>query len=235
MDKLEIQGTEFEIDLVRNAQRKFSIEVVRRQHLRVSAPDFAPLEAIKERISRKSNWILAQDRFLKDHPPELPKKEYIAGESFYLLGEQYTLKIDDGNEGVRVKGRNIIVNSNSEEKVKPLFFNWHKEYSKNLLENLFFQCLEQFQAKLGIEVNPKLKIRKMKRRWGSCTPNNLITLNTELVAAKQSCIEYVIYHELTHTLHLQHSEKFYSDLRKVCPRYKELKHELDKETNLFES
>ena len=47
MDKLEIQGTELRSIWLETPRRSFRSP--RRQHLRVSAPDFAPLEAIKEK------------------------------------------------------------------------------------------------------------------------------------------------------------------------------------------
>jgi predicted metal-dependent hydrolase len=43
-----------------------------------------------------------------------------------------------------------------------------------------------------------LYIQEMENRWGSCTPNGKIILNTTLIQAPKPCIEYVIVHEMCH-------------------------------------
>jgi len=80
----------------------------------------------------------------------------------------------------------------------------------------------------------RLKVKRMKNRWGSCSPNNLITLNTELITAKPECIDYVISHELYHTIHLDHSDDFYKTLGILNPKFKEDKHLLETTTQLIE-
>ena len=65
----------------------------------------------------------------------------------------------------------------------------------------------------------------MEKRWGSCTPQQKIILNTELIKAPIACINYVILHELCHLVHHNHSQAFYQLLNQFMPdwqKYKQL-------------
>jgi len=62
----------------------------------------------------------------------------------------------------------------------------------------------------------ELKIKKMKSRWGSCSPKNSINLNSWLVMLPEHLIDYVICHELVHTIQKDHSPRFWDRLDKIC-------------------
>lgn len=83
--------------------------------------------------------------------------------------------------------------------------------------------------KYGIE-KPKISIRKMKTRWGSCSKNRQkIILNSELIKAPKACIDYVVLHEIIHLLHRNHDRKFYNFLTIYMPDWKKRKAILDSE------
>lgn len=68
---------------------------------------------------------------------------------------------------------------------------------------------------------PKLVFKKMKSRWGVCHYHKkTIVLNTALIHIPKELINYVIYHELAHLVHPNHSEKFYHFLQLFVPNYK---------------
>ena len=67
----------------------------------------------------------------------------------------------------------------------------------------------------------KVSIRKQKTRWGSCSSQNNISLNQNLLHLTDELIDYVLLHELTHTRVKNHSPSFWNELEKVCPDAKE--------------
>lgn len=75
----------------------------------------------------------------------------------------------------------------------------------------------------------KLSIKNAKTRWGSCSSNNNINLNLQLMRLPDSLIDYVILHELTHTMKKHHQATFWKHLEKMIPdaRYR------DKELNNY--
>ena len=88
-----------------------------------------------------------------------------------------------------------------------------------------------YYEKRGIKY-PIIKFRKMKTRWGSChTVKGILTFNTQLIYAPMECIEYVVWHEFTHFLQANHSQKFYKELEKVYPEWRTSRKKL-KEINI---
>lgn len=84
----------------------------------------------------------------------------------------------------------------------------------------FCKKIYPYYEKYGIEY-PAIKFRKMVSRWGSCNKTaGIITFNTYLMFAPKECVVYVIWHEFTHLLQPNHSQKFYDELFKVCPQWK---------------
>ena len=100
-----------------------------------------------------------------------------------------------------------------------------KEEIKNIILELCDSVYPYFE-KMGVKY-PQIKFRTMKTRWGSCNPSkNIITFNNELMYAPKECIEYVVKHEFTHFLQPNHSKKFYLELEKICPDWKDLRNKL---------
>jgi predicted metal-dependent hydrolase len=57
----------------------------------------------------------------------------------------------------------------------------------------------------------------MANRWGSCTSEGHIPLNSEVIVAPMLCIEYVVVHELCHPKEHNHSNVFYRLLKAMTP------------------
>ena len=81
--------------------------------------------------------------------------------------------------------------------------------------------------KYGFKVN-KLALKNIKSRWGSCSRKNNINLSIHLMRLPDHLINYVILHELVHTVHHNHSERFWSMLNSVTGSAKSLDKELRK-------
>ena len=75
---------------------------------------------------------------------------------------------------------------------------------------------------------PKLSFRWMRSRWGSCTASkNHVTLNEKLLLVHPALADYVLYHELCHFKHQNHSPDFWAHLSRYVPNYKELRKALN--------
>lgn len=58
----------------------------------------------------------------------------------------------------------------------------------------------------------KITVRDNKSRWGSCSRDNSISLNIHLIRLPQHLCDYIILHELAHTVHRHHQESFWQFL-----------------------
>ncbi len=61
----------------------------------------------------------------------------------------------------------------------------------------------------------RVSIRNQKTKWGSCSAQNNISLNINLVRLPDQLRDYVILHELVHTRIKNHSKKFWAELDQV--------------------
>lgn len=83
--------------------------------------------------------------------------------------------------------------------------------------------LPQYLEKLSIETGLKFNqcaIRQPKTRWGNCSAQHNIMLNSGLVLFPQEITRYVAVHELAHTKHFDHSAKFWAEVEKHDLNYK---------------
>jgi hypothetical protein len=110
-----------------------------------------------------------------------------------------------------------------------------KEYHAGLLDRTDISRLEaaerlktllsELARKHGFTYN-QVSVRGQKARWGSCSGRNNISLNYKLIYLPAHLQEYVLLHELVHTIHKNHSKRFWQRLKTVCPRLDELRREL---------
>lgn len=66
-----------------------------------------------------------------------------------------------------------------------------------------------------------VKITSAQKRFGSCSGKNNICYSYILMQYPTEAIEYVVVHELAHTVHHNHSRAFYDLVEKFLPDYKE--------------
>ena len=71
-----------------------------------------------------------------------------------------------------------------------------------------------------------VKVRSYKTRWGSCSQNNRLCFHYKLSLLPNELAEYVVIHELCHTVHFNHSKKFWSLVGEFCPEFKEKRKKL---------
>ena len=71
-----------------------------------------------------------------------------------------------------------------------------------------------------------IHVKPLKGRWGSCNQLKELTFNIYLIQLPWNLIDYVIYHELVHTMHMNHGDEFWSELSKYVHKPKNLRKEM---------
>lgn len=96
---------------------------------------------------------------------------------------------------------------------------------KKEAEKLLPQRLETLAVQHGIAYK-SCAIKKLKSRWGSCDSHKNIVFNMYLIQLDWRLIDYVILHELTHTIHQHHKAEFWNQLEQLLPDAKSRRKEL---------
>ena len=65
-----------------------------------------------------------------------------------------------------------------------------------------------------------IKITSARKRFGSCSPINSLTFSWRLLLAPGKVLDYVIIHELAHTVEKNHSRRFWGKIEELMPDYK---------------
>jgi predicted metal-dependent hydrolase len=81
---------------------------------------------------------------------------------------------------------------------------WRKE-AQLLLPERVEQIAQRFGFRYG-----RISLRACRTRWGSCSANNDISLNINLMQLPDELIDYIIIHELCHTVHKNHGSEFHN-------------------------
>lgn len=133
---------------------------------------------------------------------------------FYYLGKKYDL-IKTNNNSVIIGENKLFIPSDFDTD------KWLKKQASIIFQERLDYWYTNFDRKIPY---PSLTIRKMTTRWGVCNSKlKRVTLNLELIKKDISCLDYVIVHELSHFIEMNHSSSFWKVVAKNYPNYKEVR------------
>ncbi len=208
--KIQIEEEFYPIVVVRKKNKNTYIRISENLDIVVTAPYLVTNHSIYKLVESNIDSV---KKMLNRK-----KKELVKEEEFYYLGKRYDIIIVPTLDRIDIEGDICYAPS------KFYLEKWEKkEMQKIFQQHLDFQY-QRFSEKIPY---PKLKIRKMKTRWGVCNRrDNSITLNSHLWKERIECLDYVIIHELSHFVHFDHSKSFWQTVEKYCKDYKKLRKEL---------
>lgn len=210
-------------------RRTLAISVLPDGAIELTAPFTGSLNSIKQKVLARRKWIRRQQQAFAQMNGNRQALRYCSGATHRYLGRQYRLKvIRSQTPSVKLLGGYIRVLTPSptdENLIRQQLADWYLAHAMPIFARNLTQCLPKLEGKL--RAPPKLKLLRMKKRWGSCTNSGNILLNPELVKAPSICIDYVILHELCHMVHPNHGKSFQQLLRHLMPAWEQHKSRLE--------
>jgi predicted metal-dependent hydrolase len=224
-----------EYRLIRKDVKNINLRIKSDGQILVSAGQDVPVKYVDDFVCRKQEYICRnRDKRMAQEDKPAAAKRYVSGEGVDILGKSLRLKVMEGDkEEVWTDGVFVFLRVKEKadwERKEKLLDEWMKKIQQKTFGEISEEVYQRFK-KYDIQY-PKLKIRDMSSRWGTCQPQKgIITLNSKLIEAPKYCIEYVVLHEYVHFICPDHSEKFYRFMTMMMPDWEERKKELE---NLYQ-
>ena len=190
--------------LLRSRRSSISIHVTPKAEVIVRAPLNASEKYIKQFVNEKQNWIKKAMSKMQKHKA----KQYLTGEEFLYLGNVYKLNIGDYKQIHVEDPASGIDNTAVLNFPNCLIFRAKKEieewYIKQAKEVITGR-VEHYSKIMQTEYK-SIMFSDTKSKWGSCGPDNALQFNWRLIMASFLVIDYVVVHELAHTIEKNHSQ-----------------------------
>jgi predicted metal-dependent hydrolase len=195
----------------------------------VSAPLSMSDETIERFVRTKASWIKNQVAKF-DSQPRQSEREYVSGETLYVWGQQYILKVEYGNKNNLVLIGNRAVLTVRKESTAKQCENYVREWYRGLLKTKIEKVLPKWEKITGLKAT-SFQTKYMTSRWGTCNiKTGKIWLNLQLAKKTPECLDYVILHELAHFIEKNHNDRFIAVMDKYMPLWREMKSKLNGQT-----
>ena len=182
----------------------------------VRAPLRMSMIHIQEFVQNHARWIREKQSKIKSSPSP-QRKQYISGETFLYLGQEYQLAVvEHQRHALTFMGSRFHLANSHIPKGKEAFVRWYKARALAVISERV-----SFHANQNHFKYQKIRISSARTRWGSCSSNGTLSFTWRLVMASLEVIDYVVIHELVHTRIKNHSPKFWHLVADVLPEYKQ--------------
>jgi len=206
--------------IIKSKRKTLSLSINENAELIVRAPNKISNKQIAEFIIEKSKWINKNKSLMQSRINEMNNSQ----SNYLFLGNIYPLiKVNEDPNKIDFNGTEFITSIENQDKFKSSLKSWYKIKFKEIA----IPRLNYFSDKYNLKIN-QVRFKNQKTLWGSCSSKNNINLNYLLVMAPMIVIDYVIIHELVHTVHKNHSANFWNAVEAIMPDYKKAKKWLNK-------
>ena len=179
-------------------------------------------EDIEKLLEKKAQWIASKRQFFEQKSKiQLRRNELLLfGNRYaYYYSSRYQNKVVVNHESKTIQAKRDLLDATVQEK-------WLKSVARKHI----FARTEMLSEALLLPYN-KLYIRSQKRKWGNCSKEKNISINWRVIKAPEFVIDYIIIHELCHTVIMKHTVRFQTLLRSHCPDCEQAQAWLDKYGN----
>ncbi len=183
-------------------------------------------------LEEKRPWIeqawMRVERYrekLRVDPPRLPAVMVLPG-----VGEEWRVEYTPPRNGAAPRvsvrspavGRLLVQGGTADpEACRQALLRWLKRRARTA----FIARLQALAGEHGLEFE-RVSVRMQRSRWGSCSRLGTISLNLRLLFLQPDLLDYVLLHELCHTVEMNHSGRFWRRLESSLPGARSYRHRL---------
>ena len=206
--------------------RRVSARVFHSGRVEIVAPLRASERRIADFVSRHREWIETKSREGRSRAATADAAFPPTQLRLAAFGESWRLHFAGGRGRTRIAagaGGLLVVSGDAGDRprLRRLLLSWLTERARAGFE----AWLAAVAAECGFTY-ARLQLRLQRTRWGSCSARGTISLNTCLAFQRPEVVRYLLVHELSHTLHMNHSARFWECVGRHCRDWRTLDREL---------
>ena len=207
----------------RSNRKTCSIRITSEEQVEVRAPLWMSRQAIQAFVDSKAAWI---QRHLTEMDAKNRQCERIGwddGQVLPLLGKNRVVHIAAVGEPI-FSDTEILLPSSYTGSRGALLESLYRQEAREYLKLRTAQI-----AKAEGLVYRQVKVNGAHGRWGSCSAGGNLNFSWLLILVAPDLIDYVILHELCHTIHMNHSGSFWREVERRMPDYGQRREKLRQE------
>lgn len=221
MATIDINGDIYNYTIRRQKRKSIQLHIVAANTLLIKAPVKVLLRDILSLLKTNAFWLKKKNTLLQKQVISTPVA-IVNGTKLLFKGTALTLQLTQTlcKPSVTYTSTCLLVNLYKNSSYTPTIFllKWYQSQAYiHLVKRTTFWCNQ-----LETTVN-HITIKDQKTRWGSCSSLGNINYNWRIIMAPESVIDYLVIHEVSHRIHLNHSTAFWQLVQKHSPQYIEHK------------
>jgi predicted metal-dependent hydrolase len=225
---IEIAG--LSVELVRKPIKNLHIGVYPPAgRVRVAAPQAVSEDAVRVAVMTRLGWIKKKQREFEGQARQ-SERQYVSGETHYVFGKPLRLLLlpssknrcvikPDASDRLLMT---VTAGSTTDQKAR-----WMGSWYRSELRERAAPRIAKWSDRLGVP-EPRLGIKLMRTKWGSCNPEKgFVWLNLDLAKKPLPALDYVILHELAHFVSPRHDDVFLGVLDRNIPGWRQIRADLN--------
>jgi hypothetical protein len=187
------------------------IRVSHDQRVRIVVPNWLPEQHLENILKKREDWIQKHLHRLRTRKQPVP----LAENQILFKGKIFQIEQNTKfNRSIEIDEEHLIIRAGDLFLEKNCQLAWYRNEAKKHLE----QRVQELAVHNGFNYN-KIFIRSQKTRWGSCSKRKNLSFNWKLIKSPLFVIDYLILHELVHTVFMNHSKQYWQTVHSLCPEY----------------
>jgi predicted metal-dependent hydrolase len=200
------------VTFFRNRRSKnMKISVKPDKSVLISFPFFVSEKEVLSFLERNESWIRKQQE-------KVSSRQQTFREGFFAKTKMHTLTLAKGHQTGTVDVKNydvtVFIRDFQTESARLVVEHTLTRIYRYEAHVLLPPRLKELAQMHGFRHN-KISIRNNKRNWGSCSSQNNISLNLQMMKLPDELIDYILLHELVHTEVKNHSQHFWKKLDEI--------------------
>lgn len=209
------QNTNIPILVTYSKRKSVSIIIPVEGYIVIKVPKSIAKTKINELLAEKSKWIISKLKLNKTKQESKNETSNLDNGKLIYMGQVCNIHFGmQSNYVLEYKDGVFYTPFHKPEDIRSFVIDWYKQNAKHLLKNRTAFIASRYNLRYKT-----VKINSATSRWGSCSSDNSINYSWKLIQAPPEVIDYVVIHELVHTIIKDHSNKFWDTVGKIYPDY----------------